>query len=131
MKENPLKNPRTKFKINKDLSCNSKNVVYLFKCNKCKEIYIGSTQALNTRISLHKSNIYIYIYIYIYTKIVSKKIITSKFQTTLPQKKSWRHTAYTHTYRRNNHMKSQTILTHTHTHTKLPREKERKEGPLY
>ena len=27
------------------------------KCNECKEIYIGSTQALNTRKSLHKSNI--------------------------------------------------------------------------
>ena len=47
----------TKFKIDKDLSCNSKIVVYIIKCSKCKEIYIGSTQALNTRISLHKSNI--------------------------------------------------------------------------
>ena len=52
-----LKNPETKFKINKNLSCNSKNVVYVIKCNECKEIYIGSTQALNTRTSLHWSNI--------------------------------------------------------------------------
>ena len=52
-----LKNLETKFKINKDLSCNSKTVIYIIECNKCKEIYIGSTQALNTRISLHKSNI--------------------------------------------------------------------------
>ena len=43
-------NPETKFIINK--GNNSKN-----ECNKCKEIYIGSTQALNTRISLPKSNI--------------------------------------------------------------------------
>ena len=46
-----------KFKINKDLSCNTKNVVYIIKCSKCKEDYIGPTQALDTRISLHKSNI--------------------------------------------------------------------------
>ena len=52
-----FKNPETRFKINKDLSCNSKNVVYIIECSKCKEIYIWSTQALNTRISLHKSNI--------------------------------------------------------------------------
>ena len=36
---------------------NSKNVVYIIECNECKEIYIGSKQALNTRTSLHKSNI--------------------------------------------------------------------------
>ena len=52
-----FKNPETKFKINKDLSCKSKNLVYIIECTKCKEIYIGSTQALNTRTSLHKSNI--------------------------------------------------------------------------
>ena len=41
-----FKNPETKFKINKDLSCNSKNVVYIIEYSECKEIYIGSTQAL-------------------------------------------------------------------------------------
>ena len=46
-----IENMETKFRINKDLSCNSKNVVYVIECNKRKE-----TQALNTRISLHKSN---------------------------------------------------------------------------
>ena len=50
-------NMETKFKMNKNLSCNSKNVVYIIKCNECKEIYIGSTQALNTRTSLYKRNI--------------------------------------------------------------------------
>ena len=29
-----FKNPETKFKINKNLSCNSKNVVYVIECNK-------------------------------------------------------------------------------------------------
>ena len=52
-----FKNPKTKFKINKNLSCNSKNVVYIIECSECKEIYIGSTQALNTRTSFHRSNI--------------------------------------------------------------------------
>ena len=51
-----FKNKETKFIINKDLSCNSKNIVYIIECNK---VYIGFTQALNTRISFHKSNIII------------------------------------------------------------------------
>ena len=37
---------------------------------KCKEIYIGSAKALNTRISLHKSNIEI---------IESRKLNVSKY----------------------------------------------------
>ena len=52
-----FENSETKFKINKNLSCNSKNVVYLIECAECKEILIGLTQALNTRTSLHSSNI--------------------------------------------------------------------------
>ena len=51
------KKPETKFKINKNLSYNSKNEECIIECNEYKEIYIGSTQALNTRTSLHKSNI--------------------------------------------------------------------------
>ena len=51
-----FKNPETKFKINKNLSWNSKNVVYIIECSKCKETYIGSTQAIYTRTSLHRSN---------------------------------------------------------------------------
>ena len=50
-----FKNPETKFKINKNLSFNSKNIVYIIERSECKEI--GSTQALNTRTSLYKSNI--------------------------------------------------------------------------
>ena len=52
-----FKNPETKFRINKNLSCNSKNLVYIIECSRSKEIYIKSTQALNTRTSLHMSNI--------------------------------------------------------------------------
>ena len=52
-----IKNPETKFRMNKDFSCRLKNLVYVVEYNKCKEICIGSTQALNTRISIYKSNI--------------------------------------------------------------------------
>ena len=52
-----FKNSETKFKINEDLNGNSKNVIYITECSKCKEIYRGSTQAFNTRTSLHRSNI--------------------------------------------------------------------------
>ena len=45
-----FKNPETKFRIDK-------NIVYIIEYNKCKEIYTGSIKALNTRISLHRSNI--------------------------------------------------------------------------
>ena len=44
-----FENLKTKFMI--------KNVVYIFDCCNSKKVYIGSTQALNNRVSLHKSNI--------------------------------------------------------------------------
>jgi len=52
-----FKNPHTTFKINRNLDCTSKNVVYVIECTNCKKIYIGCTSSLNKRISLHKSNI--------------------------------------------------------------------------
>ena len=52
-----FKNLETKLKKKKNLSGNSKNVVYITEYSDCKEIYIGSTQAPNIRTSLHKSNI--------------------------------------------------------------------------
>ena len=45
------------FEIKRNLTCTSKNVVYVLQCDNCKEEYIGSTKQLNHRISLHKSNI--------------------------------------------------------------------------
>ena len=45
----------TKFKINKNLSCNSKNVVFIIECNGCKEIYMRVNT--DTRTSLHRNNI--------------------------------------------------------------------------
>ena len=38
-----FKNPESKFKINKNLSCNLKNVVYVIECNECKEIWPTTT----------------------------------------------------------------------------------------
>lgn len=52
-----FKNTSTPFEIRKNLTCNSKNVVYVMECSNCAENYIGCTQALNYRVALHKSNI--------------------------------------------------------------------------
>ena len=43
--------------MNKNVSCNTKNVVYVIECCKCKKVDIGSTQTLNNRVTLHRSNI--------------------------------------------------------------------------
>ena len=52
-----FKNAEKKFKITNDLSCKSKKLIYIIECSKCKEIYIGSTKAIHTRISFHMNNI--------------------------------------------------------------------------
>ena len=43
--------------IKGDLSCNSKNVIYLITCDKCKDEYIGSAVDFKPRFRVHKSNI--------------------------------------------------------------------------
>ena len=48
---------KSTFIINRNLSCNSKNVVYMIKYTKYDKIYIACTQELNSEVSLHKSNI--------------------------------------------------------------------------
>ena len=50
-----FKNLEIKFII-KTLAAITKTV-YIIECNKCKGVYIGSTHALNTRISFRKSSI--------------------------------------------------------------------------
>ena len=52
-----FKNCHTEFEVKRNFTCNSKNVVYVIQCDRCKEEYIGSTQQLNHRVALHKSNI--------------------------------------------------------------------------
>ena len=41
----------------KMFSCDSKNVIYLLKCNGCDKFYLGQTIDLKQRISKHKSDI--------------------------------------------------------------------------
>ena len=80
-------NPKSIFIINKNLSCNSKTIIYIIKCTNCNEIYIGSTQALNNRVFLHKSDIklpenkkvYVLKHLWEYSKRNFK--IISKYQT--------------------------------------------------
>ena len=43
--------------INGDLSCNSKNVIYLITCDKCKDEHIGSAVDFKPRFRVHKSDI--------------------------------------------------------------------------
>ena len=43
--------------IYRNFMFNSKDIVYIIKCTKCNEIYIGYTQTLNNHISFDKSNI--------------------------------------------------------------------------
>ena len=52
-----FENHNTPFIINKTLNCDSENVVYAIKCNKCSADYIGSTKNLRNRTNLHKSHI--------------------------------------------------------------------------
>ena len=46
------------WKIGKQVTCESKNIVYLIQCEKCKNRYIGeSERSLKERISEHKGYI--------------------------------------------------------------------------
>ena len=56
-KEYYFKNATKAFEIRKNLTCNSHNVIYALECENCRENYIGLTQDLQNRTSLHKSNI--------------------------------------------------------------------------
>ena len=43
--------------MNKNLSCKSKNIICIIKCENCKQTHIGWIKNFSNRISLHKSNI--------------------------------------------------------------------------
>ena len=113
-----FENPKIKFKMNKNLSFNSKNVVYIIECDNCKEAYIISAQTFNTRISLRKINtelpenrkLNVSKHLYQSSKDVFKTILI--YQTndyTLLQIKEKLHRKFKPTLYRNH--------THTHTHT--------------
>ena len=53
-------NNRSTWQINKKLTCNSYNIIYMLECNKdnCKERYIGeSKRSLKTRLADHRGYI--------------------------------------------------------------------------
>lgn len=52
-----FEHPRRTFAKKKNLNFTTKNVICALRCTKCKESYIGITQAVNNRVSLQKSNI--------------------------------------------------------------------------
>lgn len=52
-----FKNSTVPFEIKRNLTCNSKNVLYVIECSNCHDNYIGCTISLSNRTSLHKSNI--------------------------------------------------------------------------
>ena len=45
------------FKIKRNLTCDSQNVIYVIKCINCLSDYIGCTKNLRERTNLHRSNI--------------------------------------------------------------------------
>ena len=50
---------KTTYAIRHQFSCQSKNIVYLISCTKCKKQYVGSTTLqLNTRINHHRSCVF-------------------------------------------------------------------------
>ena len=56
--EGPSANFKGKvFKVNDDMSCKSKNVIYVIQCRGCNEQYIGETVNLRNRITLHNQHI--------------------------------------------------------------------------
>ena len=45
------------FKVNDDMSCTTKHVIYVIHCRGCNEQYIGETVNLRNRITLHNQHI--------------------------------------------------------------------------
>ena len=45
------------FKVNKNMSCKAKNVIYVIQCRGCDEQYIGETNNLRNRTALHNQHI--------------------------------------------------------------------------
>ena len=45
------------FKIKERMTCETKDVIYLITCNRCGKQYIGETQSLRERVTLHNEQI--------------------------------------------------------------------------
>ena len=48
--------PRWKFKIQKQLDCRTKNVIYCIKCTTCNLAYVGKSKEVKKRWANHKSH---------------------------------------------------------------------------
>lgn len=46
-----------KFKVNDNMTCKAKNVIYVILCRGCNEQYIGETNNLRKRVTLHNQHI--------------------------------------------------------------------------
>ena len=57
-KEIKIDNKKTPWKINKNVNCESRNIVYMIECLKCKQRYIGeSKRSLKSRLADHRGYI--------------------------------------------------------------------------
>lgn len=45
------------WEIKTDMTCKAKNVIYIIICTKCNEFYIGQTEHLRNRVTLHREQI--------------------------------------------------------------------------
>ena len=52
-----LKKAKITFKIKERMTCETKDVIYLITCNGCGKQYIGETQSLRERVTLHNEQI--------------------------------------------------------------------------
>ena len=46
-----------KFTVNANMNCNTKNCIYVIRCENCGLLYIGETGNLRSRVNLHKSHV--------------------------------------------------------------------------
>ena len=52
-----FKNSPIPFKIKRNLTCDSSNVIYVIRCSNCSDEYIGCSKSLRNRTALHKNHI--------------------------------------------------------------------------
>ena len=58
VKEIKINNRKGPWKINKNVNCETRNIIYMIECLKCKERYIGeSKRTLKSRLADHRGYI--------------------------------------------------------------------------
>ena len=51
-----LRNGKT-WTIKTNMNCKATNIIYITKCDKCESFYVGTTENLRNRVTLHKQQI--------------------------------------------------------------------------